>query len=222
MATVDDVLTRAARRAVHGRAGQQARRVTAAVAALQPLRRTALRVPQDRQPPRPTEFGRFGERSYVVPPARIVGAAGIDIGDDVLVLQDSGLAVDVAAGARLVIDDRVLLAPGVEIVCSIGVHIETGVSTSDFASISDSWSLLSHPPGNPPPPGAPVVIEAGAYLGWNSFVGPGVRVGAGAFVGEGAVVLEDVEPHTVVYGNPARVVRRLDASTGRWEGSRFP
>jgi acetyltransferase-like isoleucine patch superfamily enzyme len=192
------------------------------MAGLRPVRHTALRVPADRQPPRPSQFARFGEGSFVVPPARVTGAEAIQIGDGVLILEDSGIAVDVTAGARLVIGDRVRLAPGVEITCGISVTIEEGVSTSDYAAISDGWALVTHPPGNPPPPGAPVVIERGAYLGWNSFVGPGVRVGAGAFVGEGAVVLEDVAPHTVVYGNPARVVRRLDPATGRWEGTRFP
>lgn len=172
-------------------------------------------------PPHPREFRHFGAGSFIVPPARITGAAGIEVGERVYVLEDAGLAVDVAAGARLVLGDRVRLAPGAEITCTVGVTLEPGVSTSDYAAISDSWALLAHPPGAPPPSSAPVVIEAGAYLGWNSFVGPGVRVGAGAFVGEGAIVLDDVAPHTVVYGNPARVVRRLEPTTGRWEGRRF-
>lgn len=215
MATAASTLRRIA-----GRGRSAARRLVEPLAGLQPARRTALRDPHDRRPPAPDEFARFGARSYVVPPARIDGAAGIDIGDDVEVLEDCGLAV--GDGARLVLGDRVRLAPGVEVVCNIGVTIEADVSTSDYAAISDSWGLLEHPLGNPPPPGAPVVIEAGAYLGWNSFIGPGVRVGAGAFVGEGAVVFDDVGPHTVVYGNPARVVRRLDPTTGAWTGPRFP
>jgi acetyltransferase-like isoleucine patch superfamily enzyme len=56
----------------------------------------------------------------------------------------------------------------------------------------------------------------------NSTILPGVRVGEGAFVGEGAVVASDVPPHSVVYGNPAEVVRFHDPQTGRWEGPRWP
>jgi acetyltransferase-like isoleucine patch superfamily enzyme len=37
---------------------------------------------------------------------------------------------------------------------------------------------------------------------------PGVTIGERAMVGAGAVVTKDVEPDTVVVGNPARVVRR--------------
>jgi carbonic anhydrase/acetyltransferase-like protein (isoleucine patch superfamily) len=187
-----------------------------------PVARTALRNPADRRPPLPSEFARFGAGSHVVPPCRISGASGIEVGDGVLILEDSGLAVHAEAGARLVIGDRVRLAPGAEITCTVGITIGGGVSSSDYASISDTWASLDHPPGNPPPPPAPVVIGPGAYLGWCSFIGPGVTVGAGAFIGEGAIVLEDVAPHTVVYGNPARVVRRLDPATGAWEGERFP
>jgi acetyltransferase-like isoleucine patch superfamily enzyme len=192
-----------------------------ALGALRAPDRTALRIPADRQPPHPSEFARFGDGSYVVTPARISGVEGIEIGDGVHILEDCGIAVDVAAGARLSIGDGVRLAPGVEITCAVGVTIEADVSTSDYAAISDCWVLPSQRPGAPPPIGR-VVIEAGAYLGWNSFVGPGVRVGAGAFVGEGAIVLDDVEPHTVVYGNPATVMRRLDPASGGWNGSRFP
>ena len=38
---------------------------------------------------------------------------------------------------------------------------------------------------------------------------PGVTIGEGAVVAGGAVVVKDVEPHTVVGGNPAKVIKRL-------------
>ncbi len=184
-------------------AGAQ-RRGARSASELRPLRWTALRVPADRRPPPPSAFGRWGERSYLVPPARVSGAEGIEVGDDVVVLEDAGLDVDAAAGARLTIGDRTRLAVGVEIRCTTSVRIGRAVSSSDHAAIVDSW-------GDGGPPGGPVVIEDGAYLGYGSVVGPGVRVGAGAFVGEGAVVLSDVPAHAVVYGNPAVVVERYGA-----------
>jgi putative colanic acid biosynthesis acetyltransferase WcaF len=41
-----------------------------------------------------------------------------------------------------------------------------------------------------------------------AFVGPGVTIGAGAVVGATSSVYRDVEPWTVVGGNPARFIRR--------------
>ena len=198
-----------------------AHRAAALPAELRSPQRTALHVPADRWPPPRTAFAHYGDRTYVVPPTRVTGAEAIAIGDDVIILEDSGLSVDSQRGARLVIGDRTRLAVGVEISCSFGVTIGKAVSSSDYVSIVDAWSP-ARGSDVPSPGGAPVTIGDGAYLGWGCIVGPGVNVGAGAFVGEGSVVLDDVEPHTVVYGNPARVVRRRDESAGTWVGTRFP
>jgi acetyltransferase-like isoleucine patch superfamily enzyme len=198
------------------------RRARTSAGSLRSSRRTALRVPGDRVVPAPRAFARFGADSWIVPPARVHGAEAIEVGAGVVVLEGCGLDVDAAGGARLVIGDRVRLAKGAEIVCTTHVEIGDAVSSSDFVTVTDSWALLEGPAGAPPPPpSAPVVIEEGAYLAWGSIICPGVRVGAGAFIGEGAVVMDDVAPHTVVYGNPARPVRHHDAATGAWIGERF-
>ena len=56
------------------------------------------------------------------------------------------------------------------------------------------------------PAQAPIVIEDDAWLGFNSTVLKGVTIGRGAVVGACAVVTKNVEPFSVVAGNPARVV----------------
>lgn len=60
---------------------------------------------------------------------------------------------------------------------------------------------------------APVHIGNNVWVGFDAVVMPGVTIGDGAVVGSRAVVWEDVEPCTVVVGNPARVVRRLAVDT---------
>lgn len=52
----------------------------------------------------------------------------------------------------------------------------------------------------------PVVIEDDVWLGARAILLPGVRVGRGSIVGAAAVVTRDVEPYSIVAGNPARVV----------------
>ena len=55
-----------------------------------------------------------------------------------------------------------------------------------------------------------IVIEDDVWLGAGAIVTDGVRVGQGAVVAAGAVVTQDVPPHTVVAGVPAKVVREID------------
>lgn len=58
-----------------------------------------------------------------------------------------------------------------------------------------------------------IVIEDDVWLGAGSIVTDGVRVGKGAVVAAGAVVTQDVPPHTVVGGVPAKVLREIDGKT---------
>ncbi len=60
-----------------------------------------------------------------------------------------------------------------------------------------------------PTSGRDVVIEEGAWVSSNAIVVAPCRIGAHAVVGVGSLVLRDVEPYTVVAGNPARILRTI-------------
>jgi len=61
------------------------------------------------------------------------------------------------------------------------------------------------------------VIEDWTWIGERAIILPGRRVGRGAIVGAGAVVTRDVEPFSIVAGNPARLIgRREPGVTGRF------
>lgn len=55
----------------------------------------------------------------------------------------------------------------------------------------------------------PTLVKRGASIGSGATLLAGVTVGEYALVGAGSVVTRDVPPHTVVAGNPARILRRL-------------
>lgn len=57
----------------------------------------------------------------------------------------------------------------------------------------------------------PTRVRRRASIGSSAVILPGVTIGEGAIVGAGSVVTEDVAPRTIVAGNPARVIRTLDA-----------
>lgn len=51
-----------------------------------------------------------------------------------------------------------------------------------------------------------ITIHDWAYIGSGSHILPGVTIGEGALVAAGSIVTKSVPPHTVVGGNPARVI----------------
>lgn len=51
-------------------------------------------------------------------------------------------------------------------------------------------------------------IADGVWIGMRSIILPGISIGEGAVIASGAVVTKDVEPYTIVGGNPAKVIRR--------------
>lgn len=58
--------------------------------------------------------------------------------------------------------------------------------------------------------GRPIIIEDKVWIGINSTILPGVTIGYGAIVGAGSIVTKNVEPLTVVAGNPARVIKKIE------------
>ena len=60
----------------------------------------------------------------------------------------------------------------------------------------------------------PVTLGDNVWLASNVVILPGVTVGEGAVIGAGSVVTKDVEPYTVVAGNPARFLRRIEFQNG--------
>ncbi len=55
-----------------------------------------------------------------------------------------------------------------------------------------------------------VIIGKGAWIATGAIILPGVTVGEGAIVAAGAVVSKDVQPLSLVAGNPARMIQKLE------------
>ena len=81
---------------------------------------------------------------------------------------------------------------GVQVIISQGTYI----CTASHDVSSPNMELITKP----------IRIESQAWIAAKSTILPGVTVGEGAVVGCGSVVTKDVEPWTIVAGNPARVV----------------
>ena len=169
---------------------------------------------RDLRPPPPSAFGSFGERSWIVPPARVSTPSSIAIGDDVVILEHAWLSVVAAVDGvvpSLRVGDRTRIGRLAHIACVGEITIGTDVLTAERVFIGDTYHGYedrSRPIAQQPmAPPRPVRIGDGAFLGVGSIVLAGVTVGDGAYVGAGAVVVDDVPARAVVVGNPARQVR---------------
>ena len=91
---------------------------------------------------------------------------------------------------RLMLGDRVSIGPGVIIV------LNSGANASRIRSKMTEKEAV-------------VEIGPDAWIGAGAIILPSVKVGEGAVIGAGSVVTKDVEPHVVVAGNPARVIKAL-------------
>ena len=86
----------------------------------------------------------------------------------------------------------------------IGAHSTVSQKTY-LCTASHDISLKSHPLIT-----APIIIEDQAWIGASAFIGMGVTIGQGAVVGATASVYKDVEPWTVVRGNPAKFIKKRE------------
>jgi acetyltransferase-like isoleucine patch superfamily enzyme len=116
-----------------------------------------------------------------------------------------------AGWGRIRIGDDVFINSGSVIFSVQEVVIEDGVAISNEVYICDSDS---HGLAGGDPVHASVRIGRGAWIGARAMILPGVSIGSRAMVAAGSVVTRDVPPDTLVAGNPARVLRKLDYPAG--------
>lgn len=54
----------------------------------------------------------------------------------------------------------------------------------------------------------PVIIEDDVWIGGRVIILPGVTIGKGSIIGAGSVVTKNVEPYSIVGGNPAHILKK--------------
>ncbi len=59
---------------------------------------------------------------------------------------------------------------------------------------------------------SPVIIGNNVWIGSDCTILPGVRISDGAIIGAGSVVTKDVDKNTIVAGNPARFIKRIEVN----------
>jgi len=108
-------------------------------------------------------------------------------------------------GDKLIIGKFCQIAAGVEFVMNGANHQMNAVSTFPFYTL-EGWNMKPPAAGDMPFKGD-TVIGNDVWIGQNATILPGVHIGDGAIIGANSIVGSDVEPYTIVVGNPAEVIR---------------
>lgn len=107
---------------------------------------------------------------------------------------------------RLVIGKFCQIAAGVEFVMNGANHQMNAVSTFPFYTLA-GWDMKAPAPADMPLKGD-TIIGNDVWIGQNATILPGVHIGDGAIIGASSVVGSNVEPYTIVAGNPVQFIRK--------------
>ena len=107
---------------------------------------------------------------------------------------------------KLIIGKFCQIASGVEFVMNGANHQMNAVSTFPFYTL-EGWKQTP-PTQNDLPIKGDTIIGNDVWIGQNATILPGVHIGDGAIIGANSVVGSNVEPYTIVVGNPAKALRK--------------
>ena len=111
-------------------------------------------------------------------------------------------------GDRLIIGRFCSIASGARFIMGSANHRISSVSTYPFSVFGGVWEENTPPYLSQLPFKGDTVVGNDVWLGRESVIMPSVRIGDGAIVAACSVVAKDVEPYTVVGGNPARPIKK--------------
>ena len=107
---------------------------------------------------------------------------------------------------KLIIGKFCQIAAGTEFVMNDANHQMNAISTFPFYTL-EGWDMDAPAPSDMPFKGN-TVIGNDVWIGQNAVILPGVHIGDGAIIGANSVVGSNVDPYTIVVGNPAKVSRK--------------
>jgi acetyltransferase-like isoleucine patch superfamily enzyme len=145
----------------------------------------------------------IGEGTHIRGELTVYGyGKGISIGDNCYI----GVGSVIRAGEQISIGNNVLIAHYVTI-------IDTDSHEINYLERAESYRQLvtkGHPLSKGSIQTAPVFIDDFVWISFNVSILKGVRIGKGAIIAAGSVVVNDVEEFTLVAGNPAKPIKKIE------------
>jgi len=163
--------------------------------------------------PQLTHLGK--ELTIFQPWNAVIFGSPVRIGDyaNIICSSDHKVRLSIWSGKKnnpgIRIGDYCLICPGVRISAANEITIADNCMLASGVYITDSdWHGIYDRTDSGLV--APVILEENVWVGDRATICKGVTIGKNSIVGAGSVVVNSVEPNTVVAGNPAKIVKYLD------------
>ena len=142
---------------------------------------------------------------------KFINLYGCEIGDESKIGAFVEIQKNASVGRRCKISSHTFICEGVTIEDQVFVG-------HNVAFVNDSFPRATSATGDLQTAEDWVVektlVKKGASIGSGATILANVTIGERAIVGAGSVVTRDVPPDVIVVGNPARILRRIDTSSG--------
>lgn len=107
---------------------------------------------------------------------------------------------------KLIIGKFCMIASDVKFIMNGANHLTDSLSTYPFAIFGNGWENAMD--GKDYPKKGDINIGNDVWIGYNATIMAGVTIGDGAIIATNATVTKDVEPYSIVGGNPAREIKK--------------
>lgn len=109
-------------------------------------------------------------------------------------------------GDKLIIGKFCMIASNVTFMMNGANHLTNSLTTYPFAIFGNGWEGAMV--GKEYPQKGNINIGNDVWLGYNATIMSGVTIGDGAIIATNSTVIKDVEPYSIVGGNPAKEIKK--------------
>lgn len=110
-------------------------------------------------------------------------------------------------GDKLIIGKFCAIARDVKFIMNGANHEMDAFTTYPFSIFSNGWEKVM-PSMDELPYKGDTVIQNDVWIGYDATIMPGIQIGNGSIIASKSVVVRDVEPYSIVGGNPAKLIRK--------------